>query len=54
MTIVTADPALQAVLVNLREQAEIRDTAGNLLGYFTPRQREEELLYQLGGGTLYP
>jgi hypothetical protein len=46
MTVVTADPSLQAVLASLRDQAEIRDMAGNLLGYFTPRQLEEELLYQ--------
>jgi hypothetical protein len=46
MTVVTADPSLQAVLAKLRDQAEVRDTAGNLLGYFTPRHVEEELLYQ--------
>jgi hypothetical protein len=46
MNVVTADASLQAVLATLRDRAEVRDVAGNLLGYFTPRQLEEELLYQ--------
>lgn len=46
MNIVTADSALQSLFHGLTEKAEVRDDAGNLLGYLTPRQVEEELLYQ--------
>jgi hypothetical protein len=46
MTVITTDAALQAVLAGLKDRAEIRDAAGNVLGYFTPRQVEEERLYR--------
>jgi hypothetical protein len=54
MTIVTADATLRTMLANLKDKAEFRDTAGNVLGYFTPRQLEEELLYQRAAEVFDP
>jgi hypothetical protein len=42
---ITADPAVRLALTGLSEPAEIRDSDGNLLGYFTPAGREEAQLY---------
>jgi len=46
MTPITASRELQDALAGVKEKTEVRDTSGNLLGYFMPRQVEEELLYQ--------
>jgi hypothetical protein len=46
MTIVTADQVLQNLIAGLKEKAEVRDAEGNLLGFLTPREIEEELLYE--------
>ena len=54
MTVVITDEALQKELENLTEKVRIHDKAGNFLGYFSPRQREEELLYQHADRTIDP
>ncbi len=46
MTILTANDVVQAFLTPIKEAAEIRDEEGNLLGYFTPAGRAEDMLYQ--------
>ncbi|HWG47228.1 MAG TPA: hypothetical protein VN688_30985 [Gemmataceae bacterium] len=46
MTNMTATEAVQAFLTPIKEATEIRDVGGNLLGYFTPANRGEDLLYQ--------
>src|SRR5437588_188982 len=46
MTVLTANEALQTLLGGVRDQAEIRDANGNVLGYYTPLNQAEELLYQ--------
>jgi hypothetical protein len=46
MTILTASEAVQAFLTPIKEATEIRDEAGNLLGYFTPAGCAEDRLYQ--------
>jgi hypothetical protein len=47
MNTVTANEALQAILTPLLTLTEIRDPAGNLLGYFAPPANKEKLLYQM-------
>jgi hypothetical protein len=42
MTIITADATLQAVLGSLREETEIRDPSGKVLGYFKPLRYSEQ------------
>ena len=37
---------MQAALGGLNEKTEVRDAAGNILGYFTPRELECEELYK--------
>jgi hypothetical protein len=54
MTIVTADPAMLAAFAGLKERVEVRDANGNILGYFTPRELEEELLYQNADKVMDP
>jgi len=54
MTVIIADQELQDALAGLKEKTEVRDASGNLLGYFTPRQVEEELLYQYAEETFDP
>jgi putative ubiquitin-RnfH superfamily antitoxin RatB of RatAB toxin-antitoxin module len=54
MTIVTADEAMQAALAGLKEKVEVRDATGNILGYFTPRELEEELLYRYADRVIDP
>jgi hypothetical protein len=54
MTVITANQELQHALAGLREKTEVRDASGNLLGYFTPRQVEEELLYRYAEETFDP
>ena len=46
MTVVIADESLHNKLANITEMVEVHDAVGNLLGFFSPRQWEEELLYQ--------
>jgi hypothetical protein len=46
MSTVTVPGPLQSLLANLTERVAVRDEAGNLLGFFTPRQVEEEILYE--------
>jgi hypothetical protein len=46
MTTITTNRELRDALAELKEKTEVRDASGNLLGYFTPRQVEEELLYR--------
>ena len=46
MTVLTVNEALQVLLTGANGPAEIRDMSGQLLGYFTPPGREEDLLYQ--------
>lgn len=46
MTNLTANEVVQAFLTPIKEATEIRDTDGNLLGYFTPAGQAETLLYQ--------
>jgi hypothetical protein len=46
MGIITADSALLAVLGGLKERMEIRDAAGKVIGYYTPREHAEAELYQ--------
>jgi hypothetical protein len=41
MSVLTADPALQAYLRRLKEPTEIRDADGQLIGYFTPAGQTE-------------
>jgi hypothetical protein len=45
MSILTAGPAMQAVLSGLKEKTEVRDADGNIIGYFTPREVEHEAIY---------
>jgi hypothetical protein len=54
MTAITANQALQEALAGLKEKTEVRDASGNLLGYFTPRQVEEQLLYRYAEETFDP
>lgn len=46
MTTLIANPEIQAFLTSIKEATKIRDVHGNLLGYFTPAEQAEELLYQ--------
>ena len=46
MSILTADPTMLSALSGLKEKTEVRDAAGNILGYFTPREVEIERLRQ--------
>lgn len=41
MVTLTADASLPEALRQLEEPAEIRDTAGTLIGYFTPAAQED-------------
>lgn len=47
MSTLTADETLRALLSQVKDVTQIRDTAGEVLGYFTPRakvyQRAAEL-----------
>jgi hypothetical protein len=45
MNIVTAHGPVQEWLSRIVEPAEVRDSSGNLLGYFTPRTQSEAQLY---------
>ena len=45
MTILTVDANLPGLLSGLTERAELHDTQGNLIGYFTPRQVAEDVMY---------
>ncbi len=55
MTVITANQELQDALAGLREKTEVRDGSGNLLGYFIPRQaEEEELLYRYADRVIDP
>jgi hypothetical protein len=46
MSILTADPTMQAALSGLKEKTAVRDADGNILGYFTPYELETEQLYE--------
>jgi hypothetical protein len=54
MTVITVNRELQDALADLKEKTEVRDTSGNLLGYFTPRELEEERLYQYADRVIDP
>ena len=54
MTVITANQEMQDALAGLTEKTEVRDASGNLLGYFTPRQVEEELLYRYADRVIDP
>lgn len=45
MIAVTLDQSLHEKLESLREPAEIRDSAGNVVGYYTPASQQEAGLY---------
>jgi hypothetical protein len=45
MNIITADAALQQSLVNLPGLAEVRDTRGILLGFFSPASQTTADIY---------
>jgi len=46
MTTLTADQALCDIFAALKEKAEVLDAEGTAIGYLTPREVEEELLYE--------
>jgi hypothetical protein len=46
MVDVTADAALQQALAGLDGPARLVDTAGNVIGYFTPAPKVESTLYK--------
>ena len=54
MTTITANRELQDTLAGLKEKTEVRDSSGNILGYFTPRELEEELLYRYADRVIDP
>ena len=41
MTTITANRELQDTLAGLKEKTEVRDSSGNILGYFTPRNSKK-------------
>jgi hypothetical protein len=45
MNTFTADASLEAALIKLDAFTEIRDSRGNLIGFFAPPDRADELLY---------
>jgi hypothetical protein len=45
MNVVIADESLQHFLANLTQKVEVHDVDGNILGFFSPKQWEDELLY---------
>lgn len=50
----TADAAMKSKLGQLDQPAEIRDTDGNVIGYFTPAGHHEVLLYRDAAAHLDP
>jgi hypothetical protein len=46
VTTLTAPAAVVELFSGIREKAEIVDTAGNLLGYFTPLTAQEAEMYE--------
>lgn len=46
MTALIANDAVSAFLSPITEATEIRDSRGNVIGYFTPAAQAEDLLYQ--------
>jgi hypothetical protein len=57
MVIITANEAVQAALAGVAERAEIRDSAGKLIGYFQPlgetRPTPEEIEKLVGNEELW-
>jgi hypothetical protein len=45
MITITADAATRATLNQLDQLTEIRDDQGNVLGFYAPAERFDELLY---------
>ena len=54
MTTTTAHPAMQDAFRGITEKTEIVDATGNVIGYYTPREFEVELLYQQAEVTFDP
>lgn len=54
MTNVIADETLQAELGRLTEPTEIRDSGGNLLGYYTSAAYSDAMLYRLAAAHFDP
>lgn len=46
MTVVIANDAVQVFLSSIKTEAEIRNPAGGILGYFKPAPPDEDLLYE--------
>ena len=47
MSTITADTAMQSVLSQVKDVTEIRDTNGNLLGIYTPKQKTDDEIKKL-------
>ena len=54
MTTITAHPAMQDAFRGITEKTEVVDATGNVIGYYTPREFEVELLYQQAEATFDP
>lgn len=45
MNVITVDPVTRATLAGINQLTEIRDDQGNVVGFFAPPSRVEELRY---------
>lgn len=45
MISVSVEPSVQTALAGFTEKTELRDSAGKVIGYFTPRQVAEDEMY---------
>jgi hypothetical protein len=54
MAVIIADQALREAIAGLKVKVEVRDASGDLLGWFTPRQVEEDILYQYADEVFDP
>ena len=54
MVALVADSTWKDKLNGLNETTEIRDEAGRVLGFFTPLEQEERLMYRLAAAHFDP
>ena len=54
MTTITAHPEMQEAFRGITEKTEVVDATGNVIGYYTPREFEVELLYRQAEATFDP